>query len=163
MSGSCQAVVTELSVWSCDMVDGPCGFELRLLESVIAGIHGNCSSAAFFTWLLYVSEDYIICNFVNGNRQASVQGVQNDVKSFLKEHTLPVQVLRWSKKGCFSFSVPGLRVIHRNLKQETNFNSREGFFRKSPFCTFSWINPGFGGPCGMLWIFFLIAIFQGAQ
>ena len=44
-------------------------------------------------------------------------------------------------------------------KQEKNFNSREGFFRKSPFCTFYCINPGFGGPWGMLWIFFLIAIF----
>ena len=48
------------------------------------------------------------------------------------------------------FSVPGLREIHRNLKQEENFNSRESFFRKSPFCTFSCINPGFGGTWGML-------------
>ena len=39
------------------------------------------------------------------------------------------------------------------------FNSRESFFRKSPFCTFSCINPGFGGPWDMLWIFFLIGIF----
>ena len=57
------------------------------------------------------------------------------------------------------FSVPGLREIHRNLKQEKFFNSRESFFRKSPFCTFSWINPGFGGPWDKLWIFFLIPIF----
>ena len=57
------------------------------------------------------------------------------------------------------FSFPGLREIHRNLKQEKNFNSRESFFRKSPFCTFSWINPGFGGPWDKLWIFFLVAIF----
>ena len=56
------------------------------------------------------------------------------------------------------FSVPGLREIHRNLKQEKNFNSRESFFRKSPFCTFSCINPGFGGPWDKLWIFFLIPI-----
>ena len=42
------------------------------------------------------------------------------------------------------FIVPGLREIHRNLKQEKKFNSRESFFRKSPFCTFSCINPGFG-------------------
>jgi hypothetical protein len=33
------------------------------------------------------------------------------------------------------------------------------FLEKSPFCTFSCINPGFGGPWGMLWIFFLLAIF----
>ena len=46
-------------------------------------------------------------------------------------------------------------IFHRNLKQEKN--SREGFFRK--FCTFYCINPGFGGPWGMLRIFFLIAIF----
>ena len=56
-----------------------------------------------------------------------------------------------SKKTTRSqFSVPGLREIHRNLKQEKNFNSCESFFRKSPFCTFSCINPGFGGNCGML-------------
>ena len=48
------------------------------------------------------------------------------------------------------FSVPGLREIHRNLKQEKKFNSRESFFRKSPFCTFSCINPGFGGPWVMI-------------
>ena len=41
------------------------------------------------------------------------------------------------------FSIPGLREIHRNLKQQKNFNSCDGFFRKSPFCTFSCINPGF--------------------
>ena len=35
----------------------------------------------------------------------------------------------------------------------------KSFFRKSPFCTFSCINPGFGGPWCTLWIFFLIAIF----
>ena len=57
------------------------------------------------------------------------------------------------------FCVPGLREIHRNLKQEKNFNSRESFFRKSPFCTFSCINPGFGGPLDKLWIFFLVAMF----
>jgi hypothetical protein len=63
------------------------------------------------------------------------------------------------KTSRFQFSVPGLRGIHRNLKQEKNFNSHEGFFRKSPFCTFYCINPGFSGPWGMLWIFFLIVIF----
>jgi hypothetical protein len=63
------------------------------------------------------------------------------------------------KLATSNFSVPGLQGIHRNLKQEKKFNSREGFFRKSRFCTFYSINPGFGGPWGMLWIFFLIAIF----
>ena len=57
------------------------------------------------------------------------------------------------------FSVPGLREIQKNLKQEFFFNSCESFFRKSPFCTFSCINPGFGGPLDKLWIFFLVAIF----
>ena len=57
------------------------------------------------------------------------------------------------------FSVPGLREIHKNLKQEKKFNSRESFFRKSPFCTFSCINPGFGGPLDKLWKNFLVAIF----
>ena len=46
-----------------------------------------------------------------------------------------------------------------NLKQNKNFNSCEGFFRKFPFCTVPCINPGFDGPWVMLWIFFLIAIF----
>ena len=64
-----------------------------------------------------------------------------------------------SKKTTRSqFSVPGLRDIHRNLKQEKKFNSRESFFRKSPFFTFSCMNPGFGGPWDMLWKFFLTAI-----
>ena len=53
------------------------------------------------------------------------------------------------------FSVPGLWEIHRNLKQEKKDNSRESFFRKSPFCTFSCINPGFGGPWGY-WNFFVV-------
>ena len=43
------------------------------------------------------------------------------------------------------------------------FNSYKGFLRKSTFCTFSCINPGFGEPWGMLWIFFLIAIFITLQ
>ena len=37
----------------------------------------------------------------------------------------------------YQFSFPGLREIDRNLKQEKKFDSRESFFRKSPFCTFS--------------------------
>ena len=32
-------------------------------------------------------------------------------------------------------------------------------FLKSPFCTFSSINPGCVGPWDVLWIFFLIVIF----
>ena len=31
-------------------------------------------------------------------------------------------------------------------KTTKNFNSRDSFFRKSPFCTFSCIKPGFGRP-----------------
>ena len=61
------------------------------------------------------------------------------------------------------FSIPGLWEIHRNLKQQKNFNSRDGFFRKSPFCTFSSINPGFVGPRDMLQKKFLIAIFTMLQ
>ena len=69
------------------------------------------------------------------------------------------RILDSKKTSHFQFSVPGLREIHRNLKQQKNFNSHNGFFRKSPFCTFSCINPGFGGPWDVLWIFFLIVIF----
>ena len=54
-------------------------------------------------------------------------------------------------------------VLSRNLKQKQFFNSCEGFFRKSPFCTFFCINPGFGGPWNMLWKCFLIAIFITLQ
>ena len=66
-----------------------------------------------------------------------------------KSHFLH-RILDSKKTSRFQFSVPGLREIHRNLKQQKKFNSRDGFFRKSPFCTFSCINPGFGGPWGML-------------
>ena len=52
-------------------------------------------------------------------------------------------ILDSKKTSRFQFSVPGLREIHRNLKQQKNFNSHDGFFRKSPFCTFSSINPVF--------------------
>ena len=69
------------------------------------------------------------------------------------------RILDSKKTSRFQFSVPDLREIHRNLKQQKNFNSHDGFFRKSPFCTFSCINPGFGGPWGMLWIFFLNGTF----
>ena len=46
-----------------------------------------------------------------------------------------------------------------NLKQKIFFNFHEGFFRKSPFCTFSCIKPGFGGPWVMIRKKILIAIF----
>ena len=69
------------------------------------------------------------------------------------------RILDSKKTSHFQFSVPGLREIHRNLKQQKIFNSRDGFFRKSPFCIFSCINLGFGGPWGILWIFFLNGTF----
>ena len=69
------------------------------------------------------------------------------------------RILDSKKTSRFQFSFPSLREIHRNLKQQKNFNCHDGFFRKSPFCTFSCINPGFGGPWGKLWIFFLNGIF----
>ena len=69
------------------------------------------------------------------------------------------RILDGKKTTRSQFSVPGLREIHKNLKQEKNFNSRESFFRKSPFCTFSCINLGFGSPLDKLWKIFIIAIF----
>ena len=68
-------------------------------------------------------------------------------------------ILDSKKTSRFQFSVLGLQEIHRNLNHQKNFNPRNGFFIKSPFCTFSCINPGFDGPWGMLWIFFLKGIF----
>ena len=44
------------------------------------------------------------------------------------------RILDSKKTSPFQFSVPGLREMHRNLKQQKNFNFRDGFFRKSPFC-----------------------------
>ena len=73
------------------------------------------------------------------------------------------RILDSKKTSRFQFSVPDLREIHRNLKQQRNFNYHDGFFRKSPFCTFSCINPGFGGSWGMLWIFFLNGTFLMLQ
>ena len=58
------------------------------------------------------------------------------------------------KTSHFWFILPGVRGTHTIIKQKQLFNSREFFFRKSTFCTFSWINPGFGGPWDMLWISF---------
>ena len=53
-------------------------------------------------------------------------------------------------------------MIHRNLKQQRKKNQfSQRLFKKSPFCTFSCINPGFGGSWHMLWIcygyFFLLS------
>ena len=67
------------------------------------------------------------------------------------------------KTSRFQFSVPDLWEIHSNLKQQKNFNSHDGFFRKSPFCTFSCINPGFGGPWKNLWIFLVNGTFIMSQ
>ena len=70
------------------------------------------------------------------------------------------KILDGKKTSRFQFSVSGLGEIHRNLIQQKNFNSRNGFFRKSPFCTFSSINPGFGGPWDMLHKKFLLPFTQ---
>ena len=86
-------------------------------------------------------------------KQKTRQGTK--VRLIKSSHCL-YRILDSKKTSCFQFSVPGLREIHRNLKQQKKFHSRESFFRKSPFCTFSCINPGIGRPWGMLWIFFLI-------
>ena len=67
--------------------------------------------------------------------------------------------LEGKKTTPFQFSVPGFREIHRNLKKKNNNNSHESSFRKSPFCTFSCINPGFGRLWDMLRKIFLIPIF----
>ena len=81
---------------------------------------------------------------------------QGDVELFLNSTHCLHRILDSKKTSRFQFSVPGLWEIHRNLKQQKNFNPRDGFFRKSPFCTFSCINPGFGGPSQL-------AIFQFFQ
>ena len=49
------------------------------------------------------------------------------------------------KTSRFLFSIPSLWVIHRNLKQKQKKILVRAFFRKSHFCTFSCMNPGFGG------------------
>ena len=73
-----------------------------------------------------------------------------DSTSELSDTHFLYRILDSKKTSHFQFSVPGLPEIHRNLKQQKNFNSHDGFFRKSAFCTFSSINPGFCGAWGML-------------
>ena len=80
------------------------------------------------------------------------------IPSYAVAHFLN-RILDSKKTSRFQFSVPDLRAIHSNIRKKKNFNSHDGFFRKSPFCTFSCINPGFNGPWGMLWIFFLNGTF----
>ena len=50
------------------------------------------------------------------------------------------------------FGIPrvSLKELLGGNPEEKIFNSRKSFFRKSPFCTFSCINPGFGGPWVMV-------------
>ena len=69
------------------------------------------------------------------------------------------RILDSKKTSRSQFSVPDLREIHMNLKQQKNFNSRDGFLWKSPFCTFSCINPGFGRPWCTVLIFFVNGTF----
>ena len=75
----------------------------------------------------------------------------------------------WTHTACTAFqtaknkpllSYPS-RCLRDSFEPRTKifFNSHEPSFRKSPFCTFSCINPEFGGPWDMLWKIFLIAIF----
>ena len=75
---------------------------------------------------------------------------KNYIGTSFPVHTSCIGFQTAKKTTRFQFSIPGLPEIHRNLKQQKKFKSRESFFRKSPFCTFSCINPGFGGPWGML-------------
>ena len=66
------------------------------------------------------------------------------------------RILDSKRTSRFQFSVQDLRETHSNLKQQKKFNYHDGFFRKSPFCTFSCINPGFGGP----WVGHVMNIFS---
>ena len=43
------------------------------------------------------------------------------------------RILDSKKTSHFQFSGPGLREIHRNLKQQKNFNSCDGFFKNPLF------------------------------
>ena len=69
--------------------------------------------------------------------------------SLIKAHFL-YRILDSKKTSRFQISVPDLWEIHRKLKQQKKINSHDGFFRKSPFCTFSCINLRFGGPLVMI-------------
>ena len=73
------------------------------------------------------------------------------------------RMLDSKKTSLFQFSFPSLREIHRNLKQQKNFNCHDGFFRKSSFCTFSCINPGFDGPLDKLGIFFYCHFYNASK
>ena len=92
-------------------------------------------------------------------KNISVVFIFISLQSILKSTHFLYRILESKKTSRFQFSIPGHREIHRNLKQQKNFNSHDGFFRKSPFCTFSCINPGFNEPWGLLWIYFLNGTF----
>ena len=53
--------------------------------------------------------------------------------------------------------------IHRNPNWKEFLKSCESFLRKSPFCTFFCINPGFGEPWDKIWIFFLYCHLHNAS
>ena len=90
-------------------------------------------------------------------------------KDFVKLLFLPTYILGFSTKvnhtTCIEFQMAKnqpLQIQHsrpsmdsQEPKTTKKINSRKGFFRKSPFCTFSCINPGFGGPWNMLQNFLL--------
>ena len=73
------------------------------------------------------------------------------------QSTLSVQVFRGAKKSLLLLQHSRSSRDSQDLKQ--NINSCECFFRKFPFCTFSCINPEFGGPWVMIQKNFLISIF----
>ena len=104
-----------------------------------------------------VQDSFIFFFYIHG-RQCDQILIFRHQNADTQAHWL-YRFLEDKKTSRFYFSVPDLQGIHSNLKQKQNFNFREGFFRKSPFCTFSCIYSGFGGPWVMIRKKILIAIF----
>ena len=58
------------------------------------------------------------------------------------------------RNGTLKFCFPGLLAIHRNPNCKEFSNCCKSFLRKSSVCNLTDLNPGFGKPWDMLWLFF---------
>ena len=80
------------------------------------------------------------------------------IKQIIRPH-LQKSHYNGSNKGHGQFQQKSCTLDVQNLKNGLKFVFIIGHQRKSHFCTFSCINPGFGGPWDMLQKKILIAIF----
>ena len=124
-----------------------CSSEVTLKKIEGPNRERDQSTTETFTLQTFSHRSNAKVNIILGTYQEG--GLIRDNLQLVYAHFM-YRILDSKKTSHLHFIIPGLRYIHRNLKQQKNFNPHDGLFRKSPFCTFSCINPGFGGPWGML-------------